>query len=227
MVGAIIGAAGALAGGIASLISANRARKKLLNEQAIVRQKAAAEANKNILETDEGKSVMKQLRDQQDRQTKKANTATVRGGLTDEARVGMAEQQNKAQADAVSRLAAMGSADNRQARQQYNAILGAQAEQNYAMDMNKASAIGQAVSQFGQAASGMEQAFSQKQSTTPTVVEQPIHQEQQASGVKNIAQQQKLSLGNMLSPKQQYQYNYNTRKYYTPKQSISFGKILR
>ena len=107
-----IGTAITMLGGLASSILGNqqaRRQTKLLDEaQANLEDWRNGIVNTNTLDRADSMSMLKAYRDILEEQSKKNNTAAIKGGLSDEAQVAQATATNKGMADAISRIAGYG-----------------------------------------------------------------------------------------------------------------------
>jgi hypothetical protein len=122
-----IGTAITTLGGLASSILGNqqaRRQTKLLDEaQANLEDWRNGIVNTNTLDRADSMSMLKAYRDILEEQSKKNNTAAIKGGLSDEAQVAQATATNKGMADAISRIAGYGQQQKDRAEQTYQAKL--------------------------------------------------------------------------------------------------------
>lgn len=107
-----VGALISLAGSVASGILANKQAKK---QQALRAQQEQEwenwyqnEVNQSYLDRADNLSMLRRYREVLDETSRRNNTAAIKGGATDEARVALAAEQNKGLANIMSQMAANG-----------------------------------------------------------------------------------------------------------------------
>ena len=142
--GAIIGAAFQTVGTIAS----NARQNKALNQQkeSLNKLKAEdrAELNSNYIDRADSQAVLREVREQNKEQMASLNTEGVKRGMTDEAKIAAAGQMNKAYANVVSRLGAVGAQYRDRARERLRGLEREEAGLNYNTAMAQAQGIGNA-----------------------------------------------------------------------------------
>lgn len=140
---AIIAGVGALAGGINSIISGNkaaRAERQLQERRDQEKRRYLHEMNTDFLDTETAQSTLATLRKKNSKQVDAANTDAVKQGLSEEAQVAMAGKLNEGYADAASRLAGFGTQYKQQLTDSYLRRSDSLDNAIYNSQMNKAAA---------------------------------------------------------------------------------------
>jgi hypothetical protein len=144
--GAIIGAAFQAVGAVAANARQNKAiqgQRKVLGQQMA---EDRAEMNANYLDRADSQAVLREVREQNKEQMASLNTEGVKRGMTDEAKIAAAGQLNKAYANVVSRLGAVGAQYRDRARERMRGTQQQMAGLEYNTAMAQAKGIGDAAS---------------------------------------------------------------------------------
>ncbi len=108
----IAGMAASALGSIYGAVKANVNRKKaegiLEQQKADLQEWRDREMNTNYLQRADSQALLKDVREQGEEYMRSMNNDAVRAGMSDEAKVAMAQQANKAYSNAASQLAAAG-----------------------------------------------------------------------------------------------------------------------
>lgn len=108
----IAGMAASALGSIYGAVQANVNRKKaegiLEQQKADLQEWRDREMNTNYLQRADSQALLKDVREQGEEYMRGMNNDAVRAGMSDEAKVAMAQQANKAYSNAASQLAAAG-----------------------------------------------------------------------------------------------------------------------
>lgn len=163
-IGSLISGIVSLGGGIASAFAANDQAKKADAERAKAEQTLKnwydTNMNTSILDRADTLSMLKIYRDTMDEQARKYQTNAIKGGASEEAKVAYAQSQNKAYADAISKIAAQGQARKDQVADAYmKELMGIHADRanNYLLSgQQMANAISGAANGLGSALGGIE-----------------------------------------------------------------------
>lgn len=122
MLGTIIGSGiNLVANGIGSWLANKRAKEaQRIQDEEYKRQREelTSELNSNYLDRADSQNVIRKATDANEEAMRQLNTAAIRGGATDEAKVAMASKLNKNIAGVVGDLAAMGEQRKDQLRQE-------------------------------------------------------------------------------------------------------------
>lgn len=123
----LIGLGLQLASGVASGISAASKAKQAEKDLQARRDKAEREliqeTNTNFLDTATAKAAIGALRKQGDKQMEALNNNAIKSGASEEAKVAAASSINESQANAISRLAGMGTQYKQQIKDRYQSRL--------------------------------------------------------------------------------------------------------
>lgn len=144
--GAIIGGAFQAIGTVAANARQNKAmqgQRKALGQQLA---EDRAEANANYIDRADSQAVLREVREQNKEQMASLNTEGVKRGMTDEAKIAAAGQMNKAYANVVSRLGAVGAQYRDRARERMRGTQQQMAGLEYNTAMAQAKGIGDAAS---------------------------------------------------------------------------------
>lgn len=151
---------GGLFSGIGSRKQTRLAEKQLQQRKTDLNNWYAQEKNTDYLDTDAARSTLALLRRQNKRQMQALNNNAVKAGTSDEAKVAAAGRLNDSYADAVSRIAGMGTQRQDNLRRDYmnrsesldNALFNTQMQKGQAMsDMigTTSQAVGGLLSAYG------------------------------------------------------------------------------
>lgn len=144
--GAIIGAAFQAVGTIASNARQNNALNRQKESLNKLKAEDRAEMNSNYIDRADSQAVLREVREQNKGSLASLNTEGVKRGMTDEAKIAAAGQMNKAYADVVSRLGAVGAQYRDRARERLRGLEREEAGLNYNTAMAQAKGIGDAAS---------------------------------------------------------------------------------
>lgn len=145
-IGTAISALGGIASGILGTQQAKRQTALLDEAQANLEDWRNGVVNTNTLDRADSMSMLKAYRDILTEQNKKSNTAAIKGGLSDEARVAQATATNKGIADAISRIAGYGQQQKDRVEQAYQTKLHDYNTKRAALAGSGAKAIADAIS---------------------------------------------------------------------------------
>lgn len=171
MLGAIIGtgisvAANALGSWIANKRK-REAEEKYKAEIGQIKDEIDSEINGNYLDRADARNAIRQTIDANKETMRQLNTAAIRGGATDEAKVAMASKLNKNTADIVGNLAAVGELHKDRLKDARRSLLLGQAEHNYQIGSDT-SGVDTMLKNIGTAAQNLGTAWSKNTSTTAT-----------------------------------------------------------
>lgn len=171
MLGAIIGtgisvAANALGSWIANKRK-REAEEKYKAEIGQIKDEIDSEINGNYLDRADARNAIRQTIDANKETMRQLNTAAIRGGATDEAKVAMASKLNKNTADIVGNLAAVGEQHKDRLKDARRSLLLGQAEHNYQIGSDT-SGVDTMLKNIGTAAQNLGTAWSKNASTTAT-----------------------------------------------------------
>lgn len=161
---------GGLFGGIGARKQARKAEKQLQERKDNLNNWYAQEKNTNYLDTDAARSTLALLRRQNKRQMEALNNNAVKAGTSDEAKVAAAGRLNDSYADAVSRIAGMGTQYKDNLRRDYMNRMDSLDNALFNVQMGKAQAMNDTIGATTGAVSGLLSAYGLggKKTTVPT-----------------------------------------------------------
>lgn len=122
-VGAIIGAVGSIASGVAGSIAANKRRRDaeqvLSNRKKQLQTWRDSEMGTNFLDRADSRAMLRRVTEHNKEAMKGMETSAIKQGMTDEAKVAQAAKLNENYGDVVSQIAAAGARHKDRVQQQY------------------------------------------------------------------------------------------------------------
>lgn len=185
MIGAIIGAATSIGGGVVGAIQARKARQKREEELKNREQRQAAtyarRANQDYTQRADAQRMLRMTSDiLKERQAAAAGRQAVMG-VTDSGMAAEREVAEKVLTDTAAELAAVGEAEKRAAEDTYQAQQDANAQERVNIATDKAQAVGNAV---GQMVQGMGSIAGAIESPTRSALKSDL---KMPKGAQNIA----------------------------------------
>lgn len=106
--GMAVSALGSIYGAVQANVNRKKAEGILEQQKADLQEWRDREMNTNYLQRADSQALLKDVREQGEEYMRSMNNDAVRAGMSDEAKVAMAQQANKAYSNAASQLAAAG-----------------------------------------------------------------------------------------------------------------------
>ena len=119
LIGSAVGALGSLFSGIGARKQARKAEKQIHERKDALTTEYAQDKNTDYLDTEAARSTLALLRRQNRRAQEAMNNNAVKSGASDEAKVAAAARQNENYANAVSRIAGMGTQYKQRLKENY------------------------------------------------------------------------------------------------------------
>ena len=165
LIGSAVGALGSLFSGIGARKQARKAEKQIHERKDALTTEYAQDKNTDYLDTEAARSTLALLRRQNRRAQEAMNNNAVKSGASDEAKVAAAARQNENYANAVSRIAGMGTQYKQRLKENYQNRMDSLDNALYNIQMGKAQATGDMIGGITNAVGGLISAYGMGKST--------------------------------------------------------------
>ena len=168
LIGSAVGALGSLFSGIGAWKQARKAEKQIHERKDALTTEYAQDKNTDYLDTEAARSTLALLRRQNRRAQEAMNNNAVKSGASDEAKVAAAARQNENYANAVSRIAGMGTQYKQRLKENYQNRMDSLDNALYNIQMGKAQATGDMIGGITNAVGGLISAYGMGKNSSST-----------------------------------------------------------
>ncbi len=155
LIGTAAAAIGSLVSGIKARNQARKAEQQLQERRDALQKEYAQENNTDYLDTETARSTLALLRRQNKRAQEALSNNAVKSGASEEANVAAAARQNENYANAVSRIAGMGTQYKQRLKENYQQRLDSLDNSIHNTQLNKAQATSDMIGGITNAVGGM------------------------------------------------------------------------